>query len=92
MNNLLLNYIRGIIDILVYLPNMLKEKKYIASITDDNTSEAYRQFLFETSENFDYYWHTELSKERPIGNEDYEEFARRIAEMAYIQGVEDGQR
>lgn len=49
----------------------------------------YSDFLCNVMENFDIFWQTELSSKRPDGNEDTEEFVRRIAEMAYLKGVED---
>jgi hypothetical protein len=43
---------------------------------------------FIACENFDYFWQTELSKVRPEKNEDTEEFAKRIAELAYLKALE----
>lgn len=61
----------------------------LAEQAEEQEREAYRQFIYQAYENFDMYWQEELSKSKREKNETDDEYTRRLAEMAYLKGLED---
>lgn len=61
----------------------------LAEEAAEKEREAYRYFYHQACENFDLYWQEELSTYKREEKETDEEYARRLAELAYFKGLEE---